>query len=229
MGYNGGVEPQEPQHNLANLIIEALRLKGLNLARLSEATGIQESMLAALLDEKYEKLPAAPYIHGYLVKIAEVLGLDGQKLWSEYLKDKSGIKRPGPADVLPQNRFRAGKVNKKVVAIIILIIIVFGYIILRLPGFLGAPSFNLGPLPATVASPNLPVQGTMNPADQLILNGEEIYPDRSGRFQADLVLQPGFNTLKFELKKLVGQTFTETKQVFYNAPTSTNGTSTTNG
>jgi lambda repressor-like predicted transcriptional regulator len=220
------MEPQEPQPNLANLIIEALKAKGVNLVRLSEVTGVPEGVLATLLEEKYDKLPPAPYVRGYLLKIAEVLSLDGQKLWAEYLKDRSDIKRPGAADVLPPNRFKTSRVKKTTIAIIAGVVIIFGYIILRLPGFFGTPSFGLAPLPATVTSPNLTVQGKMNPADQLILNGEEIYPDKSGNFQKEIILQPGFNTLTFDVKKLMGQAYVVTKQVLYNAPTSTSATST---
>ncbi len=220
------MEPQEPRQNLANIIIEALKAKGVSLARLAETTGVPESVLGILLEERYDKLPAAPYVRGYLLKIAGALGLDGERIWSEYLRDRGEIKRPGVGDVLPQNRFVAGKINKKILAVIVVVLIIFGYIILRLPGFLGAPSFGLGPLPPTISSPNLSIQGTMNPADQLVLNGEEIYPDKSGRFQTNIVLQPGFNTLNFNVKKLMGQTYTVTKQVFYAAPTGTNPTST---
>jgi hypothetical protein len=179
------------------------------------------------LEEKYDQLPPAPYVRGYLLKIAEALNLDGQKLWANYLKNRNDIKRPGPADILPPNRFQASRIKKTTIAIITGAVIVFGYIVLRLPGFLGTPSFKLAPLPATVTSPNLTIQGKMNPADQLILNGEEIYPDKYGNFQKDILLQPGFNTLTFNVKKLMGQTDTVIKQIFYNAPTSTNVTSTT--
>jgi lambda repressor-like predicted transcriptional regulator len=219
------MESLEPQPNLANIIIGALKAKGVNLARLSEATGVPEGILATLLEEKYDKLPPAPYVRGYILKIAEVLNLNGQNLWVEYLKNQINIKRPGPADVLPPNRFKTSRVKKMTIAIIAGVVIIFGYIILRLPGFLGTPSFGLAPLPATVTSPNLTIQGKMNPADQLMLNGEEIYPDKSGNFRKDILLQPGFNTLTFDVKKLMGQTYVVTKQVFYNAPTSTNTTS----
>ena len=34
-----------------------------------------ERSLALLLEERFDKLPPAPYVHGYLVKIAEALKL----------------------------------------------------------------------------------------------------------------------------------------------------------
>ncbi len=216
------MEPQGPQPNLAEIIIEALKAKGLTLARLAEMTDVPESVLATLLEEKYGKLPPAPYIRGYLLRVAEALGLDGSRLWAEYLRDRGEIKRPGARDVLPPNRFRTGKFRRKSWIIGVAIVIVFGYIILRLPGLLGTSSLDLQPFPTTVTSPNLIVQGKINPTDQLSLNGAVIYPDKSGNFQQEITLQPGFNTLTFDVKKLMGQTYTVTRQVFYNAPNSTN-------
>lgn len=216
------MEPQATQPNLAEIIVEALKMKGFTLARLAEITDIPESVLATLLEEKYDKLPPAPYVHGYLLRVAEALGLDGGRLWAEYLKDRGEIKRPGARDLLPQNRFRTGRFRRKSWLIGAAIIIVFGYIILRLPGFFGTSSLDLQPLPATVTLPNLTVQGRVNPTDQLSLNGAAIYPDKSGDFKQEVTLQPGFNTLTFDVKKLMGQTYAVTRQVFYNAPSSTN-------
>lgn len=220
-GIIGAMEPQEPQPILSDIIIEAMKAKGLNLIRLSELTDVPENSLSLIIEEKFEKLPPAPYVHGYIIRIAQILNLDGERLWAEYLKGRSELKRPGSNDVLPQNRFHYGKFRKKTLIIAGAVIVVFGYIIIRLPGLLGTPSFSLDNIPATVTAPDLVVQGRMNPADQLLLNGQAIYPDKSGRFTETLTLQPGFNTLVFDIRKLIGQEYTVTKQVYYNAPSST--------
>ena len=99
--------------NLINLILEALKLKGMNLEKLSQLSGVSERSLALLLEEQFDKLPPAPYVHGYLVKIAETLNLDGRELWREYLKNNEEIRRSGKEDILPLNRFAIPKLNKK--------------------------------------------------------------------------------------------------------------------
>ena len=42
---------------LNNLILEALKLKGMNLEKLSQLTGVSEHSLALLLEEQFDKLP----------------------------------------------------------------------------------------------------------------------------------------------------------------------------
>lgn len=204
--------------NLTNLILEALKLKGLTLDKLSQLTGVSERSLALLIEEKFDKLPPAPYVHGYLVKIAEVLNLDGQKLWQEYLKNNSDIRRSGQADILPPNRFAVQRMNKKVIVVSIIIAIVLIYGAFRLPGLFGQPELKISDLSdntTVVQDSNFTVRGIMNPADELLVNGEAVYPDKDGNFQKNILLQSGFNNIIFQTKKLLGKTHTVTKQIFY--------------
>lgn len=208
----------EELKNLTNLILEALKMKGLTIDKLSQMTGVSERSLALILEEKFEKLPPSPYVHGYLVKIAEVLNLDGQKLWQEYLKDNDEIRRSGKEDILPPNRFAIPKTNKKMVIGIGAAVIILGYLAFRLPGLFGQPALTISDLndnPTTVSDPSFTVHGIMNPADELTINGEAVYPKEDGSFEKNLLLQPGFNNVVFQIKKLLGKTNTITKQVFY--------------
>jgi lambda repressor-like predicted transcriptional regulator len=208
----------ENDKNLTNLILEALKLKGMNIDKLSQLTGVSERSLALLLEEQFDKLPPAPYVHGYLVKIAETLNLDGQRLWQEYLKNNGDIRRSGEEDKLPPNRFAIPKLNKKMIAVSAAVVVILALIIFRLPAFFGQPELKLEGLnedPVIVQSSNFTVHGIMNPADELTINGEAVYPDNEGNFEKSILLQSGFNNLTFEIKKLLGKTHTVTKQVFY--------------
>ena len=42
----------------------------------------------------------------------------------------------------------------------------------------------------------------MNPADELTINGEAVYPDKDGNFDKNILLQSGFNNIIFQTKKL---------------------------
>ncbi|MGC9611089.1 MAG: helix-turn-helix domain-containing protein [Minisyncoccia bacterium] len=208
----------EDLKNLTNLILEALKLKGLTIDKLSQMTGVSERSLALLLEERFDKLPPAPYVHGYLVKIAEVLNLDGQKLWQEYLKNNEEIRRSGQEDVLPPNRFAIPKINKKLAVGIAAVIIVLCYLAIRLPAVFGQPEITIQGLdnnPTVVQEASTTVHGIMNPADELKINGEAVYPDKDGNFQKNILLQSGFNNIVFQVKKLLGKTYTINKQVFY--------------
>lgn len=216
--------------SFSSIIIEALRAKGLSVARLSEITGIPENIISLLVEEKFHKLPAAPYVHGYIVKICDVLSLSGEKVWGEYLKDSEHIRKSGEKDTLPPNRFLIPKVNKKVFGVIMVVALVLLYFIVRLPSIIGTPNLALENLPGTITTTenqNFTVKGTITPGDKLTMNGQTIVPDSEGNFAEPVTLNPGFNTLNFTATKILGKTFSVTKQIFYQiSGTSTNQTST---
>ena len=65
---------------LSELLNEAISLRGLDVKKLSELTDIPVHYLAALGDGDFAKLPAVPYVRGYLIKTAEALRVDADLL-----------------------------------------------------------------------------------------------------------------------------------------------------
>ena len=212
---------EQETKNLSSIILESLRAKGLNFERLSQLSGVSERFLNLLIEGKVEKLPSRPYTHGYILKIAEVLNLEGEGLWQEFLKNNESLRRSGKNDQLPKNRFTIPKFNKKILIAGFAIIVIGGYILVKVPSFLGRPQLTFENLPdnkIVVQEPNYAIKGKFNLNDKLTLNDEQIYPDRAGHFEKSIGLQPGFNTLTFKIKKFLGQEYVITKQIFYQAP-----------
>ena len=200
------------------MLTEILQDKNINLAKLAESTGISERFLKALIEEKYEKLPAAPYIRSYLFKIAEALNTDGQKLWQEYQKNAQ-LKKSGSSDHLPLNRFRPKPLNKKIIFALILAILA-GYLAFQYNFFLGKPTLSLlGQLASSInpviSDPNLKIEGRVKSGDQLMINKENAFVDENGYFQKDFSLQPGLNIVQFQIKRFLGRETTIIKQVLY--------------
>ncbi|MEK7629920.1 MAG: helix-turn-helix domain-containing protein [Patescibacteria group bacterium] len=207
------------QKSFSSHLLDALRLKGLSTEKLGALTGISDRFIELLLEEKFEKLPAAPYIHGYIVKIAEALNLKGEDLWHEFLKDNDAVRRSGSKDKLPPNRFANSKFGKKNFLVIASAIVVI-FIAFQIPKIFGNPSVDFINLAdnLTVQSANFTVIGKVQPNDQLTLNGESVYPDSNGNFQKNIHLDSGLNVLTFKVKKFLGKESTVVKQIFYEAP-----------
>ena len=202
------------------MLTEVLQDKNINLAKLSELTGVSERFLEALVEEKFEKFPASPYVRSYLFKIAEVLGIDGQKLWQEYQKNTL-LKKSGINDRLPLNRYQPRPLNKKIILLTIVLLFIIGYLILRYNLFLGKPELSLrgqlanSPDNFVFSEPVLKIEGRVKPGDQLMINQEKNYVDENGYFQKDFSLQPGLNVLQFQIKRFLGRETLITKQVLY--------------
>lgn len=208
--------------NLSNTLINALRKKGLTLQKLAEATGVSERFLESLVEDKFENLPSLPYVRGYLMKVADILDLDGEELWQEYLKDNEAIKRSGKNDRLPENRFVGPKLGGKLLFLIAIVLIFILYIVFKpiiIKDTNGLLLDNLREDITYTDKPFFNISGRIKEGYGLTLNGKRIYPDEDGNFEVQITVQEGFNTLVFGIKKFLGKERKITKQLFYRAPT----------
>lgn len=203
-----------------------LKERGVNLKKLSELSGVHITHLEHLVHGTVEQLPAAPYVRGYLEKIARILEFDPNPWW-QALQDEGVMKRSGREDALPKNRFAPRSIARYAWAatLLTLLLVYFGF---RFSNILGQPTLDIFvPRQAltTVATAALTTAGAVKNASGLAVNGELIPFDAEGRWNKTIVLQPGLNTLEFTAKKFLGSETKALRQVYYEpgaaAPTST--------
>ncbi len=210
---------ESEERSLSNTLVGALRARGLTVGKLSELTSVSERFLESLIEDKFDSLPSLPYTRGYLMKIADVLNLDGEELFNEFLKDNEAVRRSGRGDRLPGNRFEKPRLTGKIVVLVLVILAVLLYVFLKVSLFAGRDGLflqNLGDDITYSSEPFFAVSGQVGDSYELTLNGEKIYSDKDGDFTAQIELKEGFNTLVFVTKKFLGREKTVTKQVFYN-------------
>jgi transcriptional regulator with XRE-family HTH domain len=209
---------EQEEKNLSSTLVGALQAKGLTAEKLAEATGVSERFLESLIEDKPESLPPLPYVRGYLMRVADVLSLDGDELFEEYLKGNRAVKRSGKYDRLPENRFKKSKSISRLIIPLLAILGILLYVILRTPLFAGTDGFVIKNLDEGITYADEPVfmvAGELGDSRRLTLNGERVYPDERGNFTARIELEAGFNTLVFNVKKFLGKEKTVTKQIFY--------------
>lgn len=202
---------------LRDALMDALEARGLNISRLAELTDIPERYLAALRDNDTKKLPAAPYIRGYLMKIGQTLDIDGKALWDIY-RNQNPVRTSGVQDRLPINRFAIKSSNKKLIIAGAILLLAIAVLIWKGNDFLGTPKLDitnpvLNNFVTTTSTINL--AGDISPKDKLTINGEEIIVDSSGHFEKDFPLQQGVNTVEFKVKRFLGRETTVDKQIIY--------------
>ncbi|MFA5099001.1 MAG: helix-turn-helix domain-containing protein [Candidatus Paceibacterota bacterium] len=214
--------------SLREIFNEALELRNLDVKKLSEMTDIPVYYLSALSSGDPKKLPASPYVRGYLAKIADVLKIDVDSLLEAYKQEISiwPAKSSGPEDKLPPNRFALK--NKRKITIIgasaagILAILIF--LAFQFSGFLGNPKIEIiNPVEDSIVinSPIIKLTGIINPQDKLTINGEEVLAKTDGRFEKEFSLQPGPNEVKFTVKRFLGKEITVPKMIIYQPETIT--------
>ncbi|KKU15548.1 MAG: hypothetical protein UX22_C0007G0006 [Candidatus Jorgensenbacteria bacterium GW2011_GWA2_45_9] len=212
----------EFKNSFSDIILEAMRAKGVSLDYLSQTTGISDRFLSLLIEKRVEELPPSPYLHGYIIKISKALGLDGEQVWIKHFKDADFVRKTGTSNTLPGNMFLRRRLNKKIVAFSVLGIIVAVYVFVRLYSYFGTPELSLSGVEdnMVVKEENFTLKGKTPPTNDLILNGEQIYLSSDGSFEKEIKLSPGFNTLKFNVKKFLGKEYTIEKRIFFEVATS---------
>lgn len=206
----------EQEKNLHEIFQEAMALRNLDIVKLAELTDIPEMYLAALRDADFSKLPAAPYVRGYLTKIAEILRIDAEALWLVYKNEN--IKTAGAKDKLPTNRFLIKPLKKRALIFGFLAILVIIYLVSQTDNFLGTPKIEIiSPTSPTVIvnEQNFKLSGRVDNRNKLTLNNEEVFIQEEGRFEKEISLQPGINTVEFKAKRLLGKEIKVVRQIIY--------------
>ena len=216
-------ETRQEAKTFGAIVIDAMRSKNFTIEKLSQVTGVSDRFLTYLVNGECEKLPAVPYVYGYVMKIAEALGIDGASLWQDYLKGSASLRRSGKGDALPTNRFVTPELNPRVIGAVAIAILIIGSLVFRLPALLGVPTVTLNGFPdaLVVEEPTYRILGTIDPADELTINREPVYADTNGVFERIVTLEPGFNTFEFRAKRFLGKERILVKQIFYRAATQT--------
>jgi len=212
---------QYDDRHLSETLMEAMKVKGLTTEKLALATGVSERIIELLLAERFEELPPAPYLRGYLMKISEALGMDGQELWSAYGKYHREIRRAGYHDTLPTNRFALPQVSRKLIVIATVAVLLAGFVASRFLVSTRNFLFEVNVAePAVVTTSTYAISGTVRAGDRVSLNGDELAVAAGGTFSATVTLKPGWNDLLFVVRRPLEGEREYRRQIFFEAPTS---------
>lgn len=201
-----------------DILKNEMRERGVTMQDLSESTEISQRYLRALIESDPLNLPPAPYIRGYLQKIADVLNVDFSMLWKYYENDRE-IRTSGSADTLPENRFALRPINKTVLFITGVIIVLLAIFFPFFTDFFGKPSLEvLVPREESSFSQTntASISGRVGRTqDSVFINGTEILVQENGVFLQDVPLSDGANSFEIVARRFLGQETRITRNIFY--------------
>ncbi len=205
--------------NIGDVLTQLMETENISVDKLADQTNIPERFIIALKEGEFAKLPAEPYVRGYLIKIAPVLKVESETLIQSY-KDSAKTWKNKTVDELPGNVYAKTPVKKGLILGGIVLVAALSFLGFRLNDILGVPNLALT-IPETSTTDTVTVSGQVRPGDKVTLNGEVVYTDEAGKFEHQLILTPGVNTFEFDVTRFLGQTVKIVKQVTYNPPAPT--------
>jgi len=214
-------------NNIMEKIAELMGAHGMSVEKLAHATNIPVRFVSALKNGEFSKLPAEPYVRGYLVKIAHVLKADPDELMGAY-KESASSSKSGQYDKLPANRFQKVVFTRGIAVAFAVIMLIGAFFFFRLEEILGFTGLDVQ-IPAATAQELFRVSGSVRPGYLVTLNDEIVYTDEQGHFEKDMMLEAGLNNLEFKVKRFLGRETTIVKQIYYEPIIQTIPTTNTNG
>jgi len=207
-----------PETRVALILQEGLKRKNMTLEKLSSLSGVAFKHLENMMGSNTEKWPAAPYMRSYLIKIGEILGFDGQKLW-EAIREEDLTTASGSADRLPRNRYTFLQLNRVYVAIGAVLLLIALIFLIRLPSILGKPTINLifpeEELTIVNTSP-VTIRGILQNGTQLTVDEQIIPLEEDGSWSTEVVLgKVGINRIEIVGSKFLGRETKLIRQIIY--------------
>ena len=204
--------------DLGNFLFQKRREKGLSLDKLSYLSGIEKEVLENLEKDNWSELLPDIYVRGYLLKIGEVLGVDGEELWSLYKKDKRRAKIKRIKNHLPFLKRNSKKRTAffQVIIIIIFFILIGIFSFWQIKKFLKPPEIQLFyPENNMIVSENsIKIEGRTN-ASILLINHQKIPLKEDGYFSFLVPLLEGTNIIEIESLNPFGQRTVLKRRVVY--------------
>jgi len=209
-------------------LITAIEDKGINLTKLSEQSRVPERYLNLLLEGNYSDLPASPYLHGYITRLANILEIDHNLLWQIFKKDYQ-VKSSGREDKLPPNRFALEPSNNIwLIVSVIGALLIIGYVTIRFDALIGRPDLTVSsPATDTLTTDQMfyALVGITDPSVKLTINNEAVEISPDGHFTKEALLESGINSFSIKASKFLGQSTIIRRQIIYQTPSETNSVS----
>ncbi|MBI5356476.1 helix-turn-helix domain-containing protein [Candidatus Collierbacteria bacterium] len=184
--------------------------KGWTISELSKRTKIQERFIEALENSDLAKLPAMPFVNGFLRTISSELDLKPEGMVAIFRRD---FGEDDKGKVIPNSLEKKDKgfrwaPSTSVVIGVLAMISVFGfYLIIQLKGLLGVPSLEIfQPQEQAIVGLEIVVEGRTDPTASVSINGQKIKKNRNGTFSQTIGLSEGAQTVAISATGQNGKT-----------------------
>lgn len=184
--------------------------KGWTIAELSQRTKIQERFIEALENSDLARLPAMPFVNGFLRTISLELDLNPDGVAAVFRRDfGEGDKGQVVPNLLEKKDHGFKWTPSASIGIgILTMILIFGfYLIIQLKGLLGVPGLEIfQPRDQAVVSLEIAVEGRTDPTASVAINGQKIKKNRNGTFSQVINLSAGVQTVTISATGQNGKT-----------------------
>lgn len=211
-------KPLEPNKRVCLRLKECREAKGLTMAELALRTRISQKHLEALEQCRFSDIPyGAVYQKNFIKRVASALGADPEALLNQFLEEEATEEAAQSLAKVIRKKTSISNMPLllRYVFLGAAVVIVVIYLGIQVKQSIEPPMLVLlSPQNGHVATtPKISVRGTTEKEAQISINGEPVIIDNEGKFEEQMYLSPGINTIVISAKKKRGKSATETRHV----------------
>lgn len=187
---------------VGQILKEEREKKFYTLDEIEKSTKIRKQLLEALEKGQYFKLPPPTFVQGFIKNYGRFLGLETNKLLAIYRREFSEGKNPPRilesfSHPLDKKKFRLTPAKVVGLAVLVMIAIFFIYLWFEYRFLIDAPFLEIQQPEAQlhVTTSAILVSGRTDPEAKVSINNQEIQTSIDGRFQQEINLTDGSNTI----------------------------------
>lgn len=206
---------------VGQVLKEEREKKFYTLEEIEKTTKIRKELLEALEEGKYNKLPPATFVQGFIKNYGKFLGLNPEKLLAIFRREFSAMTYPPRiletfSNPINKTRFRITPTKVFVGLVLCLVTIFFVYLWFEYRFLTGGPFLEVNqPVDQlSIASAELLVSGRTDPEAKVSINNQEIRVDLLGRFAQEIELAENINTVAINATAKSGKTTKISRTVF---------------
>lgn len=205
---------------LSEQLRTARQEKNLKVEKIAEKLNISPKYIEALEKGDFEKLPKGVYGKNFLREYALFLGLNYHNLKKIFEKeaetaDESDTQKLFSRQIAKARYFLAIPKIIRNFAIFTVVVICFSYLGYAIKKIYLPPSLLVeNPIEnLTIKEKTINVAGKTETESQVTINGEAVLSDGAGRFNEEINLKEGLNTITITARKKYGKENTITRQI----------------
>lgn len=199
------------------LLKEERLKKGFTVAQVEKVTKIRAKFIEAIETDDYKRMPALPYVQGFLRNYSDFLGLRSTTILAIFRRQYT-LKDKHTKEIIeePLTQSRVLTRNKVILALVLLMIIsLFGYFFWQYrqlheppPLLIEQPKNEL-----VVDVAEISIFGKTDPDATVMVNNEPVLIKEDGKFFVDVPLSIGNNTVVVEATSRIGEKTTLTRKI----------------
>jgi cytoskeletal protein RodZ len=202
-------------------ILKKARLeKRLALEEIEKILRIRKKYLLALEENAWEKLPALPYIKGFLRNYSAFLDLVPEEMVAIFRRqwrwqEKTGLLPEGVTNPLDKPLLHLTPQGATAFIVISSIVVFLSYLFFQYKAYVSPPNLTVNkPLEGEIASVGtVEVVGKADSDAVVSINNQKVALSQNGEFSANISLPPGVNTILIEAASKYGKKRTVTRTI----------------